>query len=61
MAPTDKQTTQTDSAPVPAIRRTEDGLFVHYGFQHDGAFHIVASERAGDYDERVKAAKDEGE
>lgn len=45
--------------PVPAIQRSEDGRFVHYGFEHDGAFHTIASERASDYDERVKNAKDE--
>ena len=46
-------------APVPAIQFSEDGQFVNYGFEHDGAFHPVSSERKGDYDERVQAAKDE--
>ena len=46
--------------PVPAIQRTEDGRFVHYGFVVDGVFHPFASDRTGDYDERVEAAKDEG-
>lgn len=48
-------------APVPAIQRSDDGRFVHFGFEHDGAFHTVASERSGDYDERVQAAKDDAE
>lgn len=47
-----------DDTPTPAIERSEDGRFVHYGFVHDGAFHPVASEGAGNYDERVQAAKD---
>ena len=47
-----------DEAPVPAIRRSEDGQFVHYGFEHEGAFHPMTSERSGDYDERVKAAEE---
>lgn len=51
---------KTDS-PVPAIQRSEDGRFVHYGFEHDGAFHGIATERSGDYDERVQAAKDNAE
>ena len=44
--------------PVPAIQHSEDGHFVTYGFEHDGAFHPIGSERQGDYDERVQAAKD---
>ena len=48
-------------SPVPAIQHSEDGLFVHYGFEHDGAFHPIASERVGDYNERVQAAKDKDE
>lgn len=50
-----------EETPVPAIQRSEDGKFVHYGFLHDGAFHPLTSERSGDYDERVKAAKDSEE
>lgn len=50
-----------DDIPVPAIVRSEDGAFVHYGFLHDGAFHPISSERAGDYDERVQAAKESGD
>lgn len=48
-----------DETPVPTIVRDENGQFVHYGFTHDGAFHPFASEGAGNYDERVQAAKDE--
>ena len=48
-----------DKAPVPAIRRSEDGNTVLYGFEHDGTFHSFAAEGAGNYDERVQAAKDE--
>lgn len=50
--------TKSDT-PVPSIRFSEDGQLVQYGFEHDGAFHPVAAERKGDYDERVEAAKDE--
>lgn len=45
--------------PVPAIQHTEDGRFVHYGFEVDGVFHPISSERSGDYEERIEAAKDE--
>ena len=55
------ETKSSEKAPVPAIQRTEDGRFIHYGFLHDGAFHGFATERTGDYDERVQAAKDEEE
>lgn len=48
-----------DDTPTPAIEHSDDGLFVHYGFVHDGAFHPIASERVGDYEERVQAAKEE--
>jgi len=47
-----------DSATVE-VRRSDDGQFVHYGVVNDGAFHPFASERAGDYDERVKAAQED--
>ena len=47
-----------DKAPVPAIRRSEDGNLVLYGYEHDGAFHSFAAEGAGNYDERVKAAQE---
>lgn len=47
-----------DDNPTPAIHRSEDGRFIHYGFEHEGAFHPIATEGAGDYDERVKAAKE---
>lgn len=47
-----------DETPVPTIVRDENGKFVHYGFTQDGVFHSFASEGAGDYDERIKAAKD---
>ena len=50
-----------DETPVPTIVRDENGQFVHYGFTHDGAFHQFASEGAGNYDERVQAAKEEAE
>ena len=48
-----------DDTPVPTIVHSEDGRFVHYGFTHDGAFHPIASEGSGDYQERIKAAKEE--
>ena len=44
--------------PVPSIQFSEDGNFVHYGFEYEGAFHPVSSERIGDYNERIEAAKD---
>ena len=47
-----------EETPVPTIVRSEDGKFVHYGFTHDGAFHPIGSEGAGNYDERVKAAQE---
>ena len=46
-------------APVPAIQFSENGELVTYGFEHDGAFHPLSSERKGDYEERIQAAKDE--
>ena len=46
-----------DSAPVPAIKRSDDGSLIQYGYEHDGAFHPFAAERSGDYDERVQAAQ----
>jgi len=48
-----------DKAPVPEIRH--EAGFVHYGFNENGVFHPVASERQGDYNERIQAAKAEEE
>jgi len=48
-----------EQAPVPEIRHGE-GL-VHYGFTENGVFHPIASERQGDYNERVEAAKGDDE
>ena len=48
-----------NDTPVPAIKFSDDGIFVHYGFEHEGAFHPLTSERIGDYNERIEAAKDE--
>ena len=45
-------------SPVPAIHRNDELGLVQYGFEHDGAFHPIAAERTGDYDERVKAAQE---
>ena len=50
---------EKEKAPIPAIKRSEDGQFVHYGFKHDGAFHPIAADRASDYDDRVKAAQED--
>lgn len=47
-----------EEAPTPAIKHSDDGLFVHYGFEQDGVFHPFASERVGDHNERIKAAKE---
>lgn len=47
-----------EEVPVPAIVRDPDGKFIHYGFEYEGAFHPIASEGAGNYDERVKAAQE---
>jgi len=48
-----------ESAPVPEIRH--EAGFVQYGFNENGVFHPIASERQGDYNERVEAAReDEG-
>lgn len=58
MAQSDKSSSQSEKAPVPAIRRDEGTNLVHYGFEVDGVFHPFASERSGDHDERVKAAED---
>lgn len=44
--------------PVPAIEHSADGQFVHFGFEYEGAFHPIGSERVGDYEERIKAAKE---
>ena len=46
-----------NDAPVPAIQDSPDGLFVTFGFEYEGAFHPIASERKGDYTERIEAAK----
>lgn len=53
--------TKNDSGVTAEIRHDEDGQFVHYGFVENGVFHPVASERKGDYTERVNAAQEEGE
>jgi hypothetical protein len=46
--------------PVTVEIRHDDELeLVRYGFVQDGVFHTVASERKGDYHERVAAAKAE--
>lgn len=47
--------------PVPAIVQSEDGQYVHYGYEYGGAFHPFGSERVGDYEERIEAAKDKGD
>jgi hypothetical protein len=48
--------------PVTVEIRHDDELgLVRYGFVQDGVFHTVASERKGDYHERVAAAKAEDE
>jgi len=49
-----------NSVPVE-VRRDENGQFVHFGVVSDGAFHPFATERTGDYDERVKAAQEESD
>ena len=54
------KSTSGEKAPVPTIKRSDDGSIVLYGFTHDGAFHSFAAEGSGDYDERVQAAKDNG-
>ena len=59
MSARESKSKQNDDQPVPAIRHSADGSLVEYGFEHDGAFHPIAAERAGDYDERVKAAQEE--
>lgn len=46
-------------SPVAAIQRDEEAKLIHFGFEVDGVFHPFASERVGDYDERVEAAKDD--
>jgi len=48
-----------DSTPTVEVRRSEDGRFVEYGVVSDGAFHPFATDRVGDYDERVKAAQED--
>lgn len=50
-----------DNSVSVEVHRTEDGKLVQYGVVSDGAFHPFYSERAPDYDERVKAAQDESE
>jgi hypothetical protein len=45
-----------ESAPVPEIRH-ESG-FVHYGFNENGVFHPISSERQGDYNDRIEAARE---
>ena len=52
---------KNENAASAEVRRSEDGLFVHYGFVHEGAFHPIASERTNDYQERVNAAQEEEE
>ena len=49
---------KTEAATLE-VRRTEDGRFVQFGVVSDGAFHVFFGERAGDYDERVKAAQED--
>lgn len=49
---------QQEQAPVPSIQPSNDGLFIHYGFVQDGVFHPIASERIGDYNERVQAGQE---
>lgn len=48
---------QNENAATAEVRHSTDGLFVHYGFVHRGAFHPVASERLGDYEDRVHEAQ----
>jgi hypothetical protein len=50
-----------DNSAQAEVRRDDASGLVQYGFVHNGAFHPVASERVGDYDERVQAAQDEDE
>ena len=51
---------ESSGVPVEVRRGETDGL-VHYGVISDGTFHTFASERQGDYDERVKAAAEAAE
>ena len=50
---------KSDESAQAEVHRDDANGYVHYGFVHNGAFHPVASERVGDYDERVEAAKAE--
>ena len=51
-----------NDSPQVEVQRSEDGRFVHFGVVSDGAFHPFYSERAADYDDRVKnAAEGNGE
>jgi len=52
---------KTDTSSPVEVRRDESGQFVHFGVVSDGAFHPFFSERANEYDERVKAAQEESE
>jgi hypothetical protein len=49
-----------EASPYVEVRRDDEQGFVHYGIVSDGAFHPFASERVGDYDERVAAAAESG-
>ena len=48
-------------SPSVEVRRSEDGRFVHFGVVSDGAFHPFSTERAADYDDRVKNAAEGSE
>jgi hypothetical protein len=47
-----------DDSPQVEVRRSADGVFVHFGVVSDGAFHPFHSERVGDYDDRVRQAQE---
>jgi hypothetical protein len=51
---------KSNGSPYVEVRRDDEQGFVHYGIVSDGAFHPFASERVGDYDERVAAAAESG-
>ena len=51
--------TEKKDSVTPEIRH-ESG-FVHYGFNENGVFHPVASERQGDYNDRVAAEQEESD
>jgi len=50
-----------NDSPSIEVHRDDDGRFVHFGVVSDGAFHPFYSERAPEYDDRVKAASEGGD